>query len=289
MPKTARAFCPGHITGFFRIFDSNPELLSRGSRGVGICLKLGMSTTVSVEDGNGLEIILNGKPSKAQVTRDAVEYLLDGHAKSVVCESTTPLPLGQGLGMSGAGALSTALALAKLLGFPSQMAVEAAHVAEVQNSTGLGDVTAQLAGGIPFRVREGIPPRGEVLHPIQEDAEVVLCFVGKPLDTGKVLADEKLREAIDLHGAECMQNLLEEPTLSEMLTQSRYFATQTSLMSKEVSKAIKAAEEFGQASMAMLGNSVFAIGNTEALEKCLKKHGSVLVTRIEQNGARLIQ
>lgn len=287
MSKTARAFCPGHVTGFFRIFDTHPELLSRGSRGVGICLELGMTTAVTVDSGDGLEITLNGETSKAPVTRDAIEYLLDGHAKSIVVESVTSLPEGQGFGMSGAGALSTALALAETLGFPRQMAAEAAHVAELQNRTGLGDVTGQLTGGIPFRIREGIPPRGEVL-PILEDAEVVLCVVGKPLDTGKVLADEKRREAIDLHGAECVRDLLEEPTLSEMLRLSGKFAQETSLMSKEVSKAVKAAEEFGQASMAMLGNSVFAVGDAEALESCLKKYGDVLVTRIDQKGARLV-
>jgi pantoate kinase len=121
----AKAFCPGHITGFFQICDSD-DILSMGSRGAGLCITLGATSSVKVEDSakQQISVMIDGKESKAEVTTEALRYIL-GHAKSRVEVNTTlDLPQSQGFGMSAAGSLSSALALAHLLGKDRQMAFE---------------------------------------------------------------------------------------------------------------------------------------------------------------------
>ncbi|HUU07091.1 MAG TPA: sugar kinase, partial [Thermoplasmata archaeon] len=44
----ARAFCPGHITGFFEICRAD-NLLASGSRGGGLCTSLGALSDVGIE------------------------------------------------------------------------------------------------------------------------------------------------------------------------------------------------------------------------------------------------
>ena len=44
----------------------------------------------------------------------------------------------------------------------------------------------------------------------------------------------------------------------------------------------------GNGSMVMLGNSIFAFGDADALEEVLKPFGQVFRTRICQNGAMIV-
>jgi len=53
-------------------------------------------------------------------------------------------------------------------------------------------------------------------------------------------------------------------------------------------EAIDAANQYGMASMCMLGNSVFAIGDTDALCKTLTNFGRVYVCLVDEYGARII-
>src|SRR5512137_742081 len=71
-PMKGKAFCPGHITGFFQIMEHKDPLRS-GSRGAGLCVSLGATSTVMMEEGNGEVIVtINGKEEKAPVTVAAV-------------------------------------------------------------------------------------------------------------------------------------------------------------------------------------------------------------------------
>ncbi|MDG6221378.1 MAG: hypothetical protein QCI38_08045, partial [Candidatus Thermoplasmatota archaeon] len=70
MSAAASAFAPGHISGFFSVFDSHPNPLRRGSRGGGVCISKGAWSKVRMEEGHGrIEITINGEESAAPVTR----------------------------------------------------------------------------------------------------------------------------------------------------------------------------------------------------------------------------
>ncbi|MBN1391018.1 MAG: hypothetical protein JXA22_10305 [Candidatus Thermoplasmatota archaeon] len=117
-------FCPGHITGFFSIHDKARNLLARGSRGAGINLSLGVLSNVSMrtpqETGNDGPMVfklavkgVNDFSVDPRIYGSVVEYLLPERGKGweVSVRATLQLPVGQGFGMSGAGALSTAIAV----------------------------------------------------------------------------------------------------------------------------------------------------------------------------------
>ena len=75
--NSIKAYCPGHITGIFTVEDSDPDVLKKGSRGLGFCTELGAVSEISFRTGTGiLDISINGEPSEAPVTRKALEHML---------------------------------------------------------------------------------------------------------------------------------------------------------------------------------------------------------------------
>jgi len=145
----AKAFCPGHITGFFEICMSDDEEKS-GSRGAGICISHGATSVVEIK-GNEIEVEINGRRS-GEVTEEALHMLTERGIKAKVELS---LPQSQGFGMSAAGTLASTLALSSLLSIPKENAIRAAHIAEVRHSTGLGDVVSSAHGSIEIREEAG--------------------------------------------------------------------------------------------------------------------------------------
>ncbi len=284
----AKAFCPGHVTGFFQICETrNP--LSTGSRGAGLCLTLGAVSSVSVEAAQRQSVLtyLNGKMTRAEVTRAAVGRMIDNERLKVEVETVLQLPQSQGFGMSAAGSLSASIALADLLGRSRHEAFEAAHVAEVQCRSGLGDVSAILRGGITIRKKAGLPPIGEVLR-IKGTPEVTLAVIGKKLMTRRVLADPAKRRAINRGGSRKVDELLKDPTLDKLMELSASFSLESGLASKRIIDAMNAGSKLGMASMAMLGNSVFAIGETASQAEMLKVHGEVWTCRVSTGGPRVL-
>jgi pantoate kinase len=67
------------------------------------------------------------------------------------------------------------------------------------------------------------------------------------------------------------------------------FSKSTELMVKEVEEAVMVARKHGLASMSMLGNSIFAMGDTQGLVSELKSYGIVYVCKVDKEGARIIQ
>lgn len=307
--KRAAAVCPGHVTGFFQIVDDSPDVARRGSRGAGVCLDLGALSIVEVEEAEKqtVEVFLDKEPSDAPVTRSAVarvlqEALLEGRlgldrdapkgerAKARVRVFTDlSIPVSQGLGASGAGALSAALATARAVGVGRSTAFLAAHEADVRHRTGLGDVVAQAHGGFEIRAKAGLPPWGQVTSFIGY-GDVVVCTVGEGLATKSVLTDRPKRAAINAIGGALVDRLLAAPSVELFMKLSREFADKTGLMTPEVREAVDVARRAGgDASMSMLGASVFSLGNTDAVAEALEPYGKVLRAKVETRPARLLE
>jgi len=282
-----KTFCPGHITGFFQICEHREPLRS-GSRGAGLCVGLGANSTVEIEEGNGEVFIrIDGEESNAPVTIAAVSRVIEDRRLDVTVDARLDLPIGQGFGMSAAGALSAAHGVSELLGMPFRVALRAAHEAELESHTGLGDVAALSRGGMTFRRVEGLPPFGRIDR-INAEPDVVLSVVGGPLPTAEVLHDEKRRQKINAMGKECVSKMALSPTMATLMRLSREFMTRTGLATPEVEEAVKAAEEYGPASMAMLGNSVFAVGKAKDQDRVLSERGTTFRTKVDWRGPRVI-
>jgi len=282
------AFCPGHITGFFEVCRSD-DILSTGSRGAGLCLSLGATSRVTIEKASRQTVAVRiaGSESRGEVTREAIRHLIGEQNISIDIVTTLDLPMRQGLGMSAAGALSAALAVSDMLGLPKQTAFEAAHIAEVECGSGLGDVSAIHRGGITIRTKAGLPPIGEVLR-IEGEPEIVLAVVGRGLQTKAVLSDPEKTKIINASGSSKVDELTAEPTLDKLMQLSREFTFETGLASGEVLEALRVASDAGKASMSMLGSSIFAVGDTASLKRVLSKLGDVWVCAVDTKGPRIL-
>ena len=285
----ATAFAPGHISGFFEPIYHEGNVAKTGSRGAGLCVSLGAISEV-IADGStnqNIEIYVNGKRADVPVTQLALKYLLGENPIHVVVKTKLELPMGHGFGMSAASALSATYALASITGISQTEAMKASHRAEVQLKTGLGDVLASCFGGIEIRKEAGLPPWGVIEH-IPGFYELVLCIVGKKLDTKKILSDQNKAKDIVSYGRYCTKKLLENPSVENFFSLSQVFTTKTNLADKRVADTINTANQFGMASMCMLGNSVFAIGQTDMLCQALSKFGKVFVCTVDESGARVL-
>jgi len=250
----AAAFVPGHVTGFFSIHRNEADPTKTGSRGAGLVLTDGV--TVTVERAEEPSVALNG----VAVEMAAVETVLETLQAPARVEAETPLPVGSGFGVSGATTLGAALAVNAAFdrGLSENELVTIAHGAEVQAGTGLGDVVAQARGGAPIRLEPG-GPHDNQLDGVPERARVEYHRMGD-LPTEEVISGET--ELLNHAGKRALSRLVEEPTLSSFMRASRQFAREAELLTPDIRDVILDVNEAdGQSSMAMLGETVFALGH----------------------------
>jgi len=286
----AAAFAPGHISAFFEPVYSGQNIERTGSRGAGINITLGVVSEVYIQQASQqiITICVNGKSSHAPVTRLALNYLIGESPINIHVDTRLDLPMSQGLGMSAGGALSATLAAADILHLSRDSALKAAHYAEVQLRSGLGDVVASSFGGIEIRREPGLPPWGMLEH-IPGMYDVIVCVIGKKIETKRILSDATKLQEIATLGRYCTKKLLEAPSVEHLFSLAWEFTQKSGLADEKVIEAVKTANRYGMASMSMLGNSVFAVGNTPMLQKILSAFGTVWVCTVDWLGARIIE
>ncbi|MCL2549993.1 MAG: pantothenate kinase [Methanimicrococcus sp.] len=317
-PQTA--FSPGHITGFFQIFNhTDPHM--KGSLGGGLVLNQGIRSTVTPFLGEGETTVhLNGRKKAADFSDESANAVLTAVSElSKVAfdkynspfhfkiEESGVLPVGSGFGLSAAGALSAAYAInsALNLGFSSSQLTEIAHLAEVINGSGLGDVAGESVGGLAVREKPGGPLRGKFYSlPLSkiELQKKVYCLVLGELSTKSVITDEPSIRRINEFGGIALSSFLKMPNLESFMRESLYFTKNVGLLSPKAEKAIsQISESGGMAAQAMLGDTVFAVSPDDKDDKgdkgdkdaddCLfnlmREFGDVYECRIETKGPYL--
>jgi len=251
MSERATAFVPGHVTGFFTV-DEGDDPTETGSRGCGIALSDGV--TVRVERADERRVELDGET----VEIAAVERVLDALRADAVVTAETPLPLGAGFGLSGALALGTALgtnaAYKRALSYNELVTL--AHGAEVQAGTGLGDVVGQARGGVPIRLEPGSPEHNYV-DEIPDGTAIEYYTLGE-LSTPEVV--DGPTGALTMAGENSLSAVVKQPILPTFMRAARGFSREADLLTDEVREIIDdVAEAGGEAAMAMLGETVFAL------------------------------
>ena len=266
---TAKAFCPGHVTALFYAPEPGPTPEGTGSRGAGFCISLGARVAVEAMPAYMNEV----SPMEGSRVPPVMATALSGYLQ----RSPSPtalrvgleleLPVGQGFGMSGAmtfAALVAADAQLHLAGGDVEVLLAHAHSAEVEHSTGLGDVIAQARGGIDVRWRQGLPPAGRVEH-VRQQAELLLAWGDEPLHTRTVLTDPEARRRLRAACVPRLEGLQGEPDIAWLLRAGRGFAEEAGLMGDQVKRMVDICDRHGGASQVMLGNSVFATGDLDAM------------------------
>jgi pantoate kinase len=293
-----KAFSPGHITGFFEIpHGSYSRFLHKGSKGAGFSIDRGIATTAYVYESAkaGYQISINGSKTRdAEVSRWVVaEYLkLADRPCFVNIEHDIGIPVGFGLGSSGAAALSLSYALNQALdiGLSRIQAAQIAHHAEIACKTGLGTVIAEFAGGFEMRTGAGAPGVGSVTKiDLENYKAVVLCLA--PISTKSFLANRT--DEINGLGGVMLKKLSESRSVDDFLKMSHEFAGTLGLTEGRCKEPIEALRVRGiEASVALFGQTVFTLvpqARAKEARDALKGFGgTLLVCNVDSNGARVL-
>lgn len=268
--RSATAFAPGHVTGIFQPDTTRRDPRARGSVGAGVVLELGAWAAARFAPGprSAVRVTGNGR-GPWPISEDVARRMAPAEAGTLTVRLTHELPVGQGFGMSAAGALATAFAVGTLAGRSRAQAIRVAHLADLFGGGGLGGVAAILGGGLEVRTRAGIPPFGRVLHrPFPPP--LLVGVVGRPIPSASVLWNPAAVRRI-VRAARGWEALVSDPTPERLFELSERFTDRAGLASLAVRRTIRALRRRGaSASQAMFGESFFASpGSPPAREACL--------------------
>ncbi|MCX8204423.1 MAG: GHMP kinase [Candidatus Nezhaarchaeota archaeon] len=297
--RRAAAFSPSHITGFFEIHDSSPNPLYVGSRGAGVSLKLGVVSFAEAERSSKheVEVYCGGRKVDFEVTKLAVTRLLRlaNSPYRVVVNHFFSVPVGSGFGSSGAGALSAALAVneALRLGLTREEAAREAHIAEVVYRTGLGDVVAQLIGGLEARVKPGGPGVGEVWKIPVHDLVVVCAPLGV-YETRAMITHPSLRERINKVGARALELFLQNPSPRSFMELSARFAEEVGFINGWLKGLAGAVIEAGGLGLSVKKKVAFTLARASDLSEVVRAFRRTLCieplwAEVDNEGARLVE
>ncbi|MFA6710589.1 MAG: pantothenate kinase [Candidatus Methanomethylophilaceae archaeon] len=266
------AYCPGHVTCFFYPVRSQ-DILSAGSRGAGIRLSRGSTVTLEERSDRRIEIQMDGRTSVCGITRSALRMVAPERGFDVTV--TNELPVGQGFGMSAAGAVAASLCACHIAGRPRQEAFRAAHIAEIEGGGGLGDVAGIMCKGHqPTRVVAGLPPLGKVVDSGYR-LDLNVAVLGETLDTGAILGDKEVMSKMMEIGPRFVDAYAEDSTERNLFSLSRSFSKMTGLETPEVSDALEALSEVGDAGMCMLGHSIFTTVPNDQVKRILGNESQI--------------
>lgn len=283
MVRTVTAFCPGHISGYFRRVPG-PDAASTGSVGAGIVISEGVLARVAEAGHTTIGVYRmdeNGKQVLAGDDSPPVRFAMERIGVHASVRTECHLPIGAGFGLSAAALLAALTALDRLydLTMTEKEIATIAHETEVIHSTGLGDVASCRGGGMVVRTVAGIHA------PIRRYLDLgdpVCALSFGPIHTPSILGSsgqmEKVATAFP-HG--------EPATVTEFFEKARAFARGSGLMTPQVAEVLQSCEREGvPAGMTMLGNGVFAYG--ENAGPVLARYGTVYRMAVAKNGPRIV-
>ena len=299
----ATAFCPAHITGFFKahLDDNQNSLENFGSTGAGFSIKQGVTTRVKVDtkDNQESNFRITTKGYQSDKT-DVSEFVLNEFLKLgkfsnkfFDIEHEISIPVGYGLGSSGAVALSLSFALDQALETKLDKTTigQIAHNAEVNCKTGLGDVLASFHGGFEIRVKPGAPGIGCVEKIFTNEISVIMiCFA--PISTNKFIK-ERLSQINGL-GGKMVNKLLKSKNYEHFQDMSLEFAKFVDIITPKMQKLVNELSENNiKCGIAFFGETIFSMVPKEDENKVLEilqkyPDGIIIKSELDDNGARVL-
>lgn len=267
--EQARAFAPGNISCVFKIIP-HEDPARMHSLGMGFTVRDGV--VVTVRGGSQTTILFNGSEIRFPTVASVVQKLTP---QALHIDIESPLPLSSGFGLSGASALAVAYAVNALLGLgkPEEELAMIAHVAEVENLTGLGDVCAQYHGGCLVKLKAGYPLAAE---PLSVPEQPIYYRYFGPIHTRDILADPAQRDRINRAADRALRRLeeivkLDAVDFNACIRLSKIFAMDSGLLRDlRVQQVVQEIEdENGSASMIMLGHAVFSTRSFDGAQKTM--------------------
>lgn len=252
------SFVPGHASLTFAVWP-HKDPLKMGSTGIGLVLPQGVHCAVVDEQSESSEnvVICGGKQIDDPVTLRALK-LVGFENQGLTIYLRRDLPLGFGLGISGASALAACLELEKDL----EKSVKAAHQAEIEFRTGLGDVmaiSASLKENVfpSIVIRESPGYGGEVsAYPVKDN--FLVCLSGLGRDTSQILNDT---EWIEIINTASIGIQLTNVNLRTAIKTGRLFTEKAGLVDENLSEILEKVPIGAVATVVHLGTSVVATSN----------------------------
>jgi pantoate kinase len=278
------AFCPGHISGYFKRVMGQ-DAATTGSCGAGIVISEGVHARVEPSKHTSICVCRKEQSGKRTVisrTSPPVAYAMDQLSLNGTVTTECTLPIGAGFGLSAAAIMATLTALDKLydLGMGEDRIAFAAHESEIVHRTGLGDVAACRGGGLVVRTTAGI---AAPVRRYRDLFEPVYAVSFGPIHTPDVLGSKKQMDRITAAFPKDVPH-----TIDQFFSLSKNFAEQSGLLTPEVSRVLAGCGSAGvPVSMTMLGNGVFAYG--AKAKNMLLGFGATHEMHIAQEGPRIIE
>ena len=294
----ATAFCPAHITGFFKAELDKEDSKQLGSLGAGFYIQKGVKTTVAVRDKtkhdiSDFTIKVDGFESGDMRVSELVLNRFSVKGKFIDVTHDIDVPVGYGFGCSAAVALSLSIALNDALDckLTKIQVAQIAHNIEIECRTGLGDVLASYHGGFEIRVKPGAPGVGQVKKiDLSEKRDVIIiCF--NPISTKKFLK-EKI-SSINGLGGKMVKKLIESNDTEEFQDMSIKFAKYVNVVTPKMNQVINLLHKNGiKCGVALFGETVFSLVTKDEKNKVkalLKQFddGLIITSKIDNSGARL--
>jgi pantoate kinase len=295
------AFCPAHITGFFKAeLDNTKKIDELGSQGAGFSIQKGVKTIVKVRKKSEYDIsnfhlnIKGYQTDNTQVSEYIIQKFLNLIEEKIFVDIDHEInvPVGYGLGCSAAVALSLGLALNQALkmNLTKEEVGSIAHEAEIKCQTGLGDVLASYHGGFEIRVKSGAPGRG-IVKKIKTGTVSVIIICFSPISTKKFLR-ERL-SSINGLGGRMVTKLEKSNNIIEFQDMSLEFAKYVNIITPKMYSVIRDLNDNGiKCGVALFGETIFSIvplGLEKKVFDILDKYrdGIIIQSKIDNLGARL--
>jgi len=292
------AFCPAHITGFFKAELDKKDFKQLGSLGAGFSIQKGVKTTVTIRnktkhDISNFAIKVKGFESGDMRVSELVLSKFSIEKKFLDITHEINVPVGYGFGCSAAVALSLAIALNDALECKlSKIKVaQIAHDVEIECKTGLGDVLASYHGGFEIRVKAGAPGIGQVkkINLKEKRDVIIICF--NPISTKKFLSEKIL--TINGLGGKMVNKLVESNDTEEFQDMSVKFAKYVDVVTPKMKEVINLLHKKGiKCGVALFGETIFSLvtkNQKHKVREILKQFddGLVITSKIDNSGARL--
>ena len=257
--ESSKSFAPANISCIFKIYKhKNPRWM--GSYGVGFTLDEG--AIVSAEKAKRTEVVFNNVSINFPTVKNVLNKLTKEKLRVYI---KSKLPLGYGFGLSGASALATAYSVNELLKLKKSNTELAliAHIAEVEEKTGLGDVVNQYYGGFCVKLK---PSSYFIVKKLPINNVDIYCKYFTRINTKSIITNPKLKNKINKSATIALNKIQEliknneKIKLSSIIKISKEFAVNSRLLKDiETIKTIENIEKNnGNTSMIMLGNAVFS-------------------------------
>ncbi len=314
----AEAFCPAHITGFFKACDCSAvrnyhdiqdAKAHTGSMGAGFSLCIGVTTSVRIikgrQDAAPYTITVSGYGGNSNsdgcgtnVSRAIVKKFLElaGSPDDITMDikHDIAVPVGYGLGSSGAVALSLAYALDSALrtNLGREKSGTIAHNAEIECRTGLGDVLASFHGGFEIRTSPGAPGVGSVQKICLNKITIIMICLA-PISTNKFISKHLSR--INGLGGVMVDRLLKTKDYMHFQRMSLEFAEYANVITPNMKAIIDELDDMGaQCGVALFGETLFCMmpagSSMESdIMRVMRRHpeGITIKAGLDEAGARM--